>query len=528
MFVIGEWILYCALIIITIFLCYVNFKSLKLYNDETQILYEYKQPSLQFDLPEDTINLENEFECTPTDLKKCKMSDSVIECQGCKNLLAKCYHFDKDIIDYNTGNIIPKNENENEGYCLALQNPNEACNPFHGDLALVKSSLLEKYFYLRCVCKNPGFIGNKSLTGACDTPFICNSRVKDINKPLEEMECECDPIYETTQTVHGIPVCAQLSVRDVKGDPPLPIDHTIHAKYLNERILANVNFSKIQDPSKQCIITGLPINGIIEELNGTITVRGNNNCLVPIKRNPTERLLKGSQGPDALFLCYYDEVIVLGYISSVNYQDIRVRFKSSKNKHLIEPLGLEENKRYEIQLDGKDHEILVPYHFAIQSRYPNVPYGVCEGDWPHYKCWVNMSAKAKGIYPEDWRTTTEKGTVYDRYIGRQIPFMFPFNTDEWDKMELNVNPIVYFINRPGKDIEGNDIKEEDDKFKVRRFTLNKNLRTSDSFYRNLRIICFKLVPNKYENNISYYDLHAIRASTVEEYDLFVKQLVAKD
>lgn len=158
-------------------------------------------PKFHFDIEFDpfpsTINVDNPYNCTPTDLKTCDVRDS-FSCFGCKNLVANCIHYDKDTtyIDFD-GNksIIKANATEFEGYCMVAKTLSETCNPFHGDLVLTQLSADATVSGLICDCKFPGFIGNTQIGGSCSDVFICDGKIEDLNQLLDKIKCKFDNVF---------------------------------------------------------------------------------------------------------------------------------------------------------------------------------------------------------------------------------------------------------------------------------------------------------------------------------------------
>ena len=125
-----------------------------------------------------TIVITNQHDCTPTKPRICKLDD-ITTCIGCKNLLSKCVHInvDQKFKDINGEEGILKANKPDEGYCLDIVNPNQKCNPYHGELVLVSHDKFSSI--LLCLCKNPGLIGNLTLDGSCETqhPIFLSSQL---------------------------------------------------------------------------------------------------------------------------------------------------------------------------------------------------------------------------------------------------------------------------------------------------------------------------------------------------------------
>ena len=161
-----------------------------------------------------TVNIENKYDCNINSLRTCDINDPTT-LFGCKELIVRCQHFDKDTeyMSEGTTTIIPKNASPTEGYALAIVDIVKACNPYHGDLVLISSNQDATEYMLICSCKNSGYIGNENLLGSCETVFICNGKVDNINQPLENINCECsqDKISERNE-IDKAPYCATMTV----------------------------------------------------------------------------------------------------------------------------------------------------------------------------------------------------------------------------------------------------------------------------------------------------------------------------
>lgn len=214
----------------------------------------------RFEPPPDEINLSNNDECLGE--KKCKVSDP-FSCVTCKNLLSSCEHLDQDttvISSSGEKSILKKNQDPDEGYCLAVKKITEICSP-QGDLCLVSPSPDTFNFTLMCVCKNPGLIGNNELFGDCTDVRICNGKIDDINKPIEQIKCICPENQESTHTPDGIPVCQELKVLNDKGALQSYFNsnfqNLISTDFFDKNIQQNLPYvSSLPDPCSRCLVTG--------------------------------------------------------------------------------------------------------------------------------------------------------------------------------------------------------------------------------------------------------------------------------
>lgn len=161
-----------------------------------------------------TINIENKKDCSVRDLRKCKI-DQPEELFGCRELFVKCQHFKKDTkyVEGQKTIIIPKNETPNDGYILQITALAKECNPYHGDLVLMSKTPDSTDYMLVCVCKYDGLIGKETLLGDCKSIYICDGKIDDINKPVEQINCKCEHLEYTVRYNNFEPVCKMMTVK---------------------------------------------------------------------------------------------------------------------------------------------------------------------------------------------------------------------------------------------------------------------------------------------------------------------------
>lgn len=260
-----PWLLSAfTLVLLTIILLAVIVVA---FNKTTEIRYEEKEiPQFSVDVHYEpypkTIDIENKIDCNATHLHTCILDDPTT-LFGCKELIVRCHHFDKDTDYLANGEkyTVPKNTNANEGYALAINVVSEACNPYHGDLTLVALNADSDEYMLICTCKNPGYIGNENILGACDTVYICDGSIDDINMPLDKISCKCPSIRErTVRYDDGLPVCKQLLVTEANElyDDwthlvPWVSDRLIDVNVYNHTIGDNIKCSRLLDPCKNAL-----------------------------------------------------------------------------------------------------------------------------------------------------------------------------------------------------------------------------------------------------------------------------------
>lgn len=206
-----------------------------------------------------TVGGDNQYDCNALSLHKCDINDART-LFGCRELMVKCQHFDADTpyIDANSqqSTIIPKNSTPTEGYALAIRMLADSCNPYHGDLVLVALTADSNEYMMICSCKNPGYVGNDHMLGNCTTLSVCNGRVVDINKPLNELECACAPTEKNVRYEDGAPVCKQMTVKEANEMYPDDWSHIVpwssnrrtHRNNFNATIRGNLRTRELLDP----------------------------------------------------------------------------------------------------------------------------------------------------------------------------------------------------------------------------------------------------------------------------------------
>ncbi len=342
---------------------------------------------LYFKNPPNEIVVENPDDCTPSELKECIL-DNPYSCAGCKSLISTCVNFPKDTkyIDYNGKEIIiPKNKTANDGYCLTQKNPEQACNPYHGDLVLIQTDPNSLESMLYCECKNPGYIGNAEVNGACNEVFICDGKIDNINKPLEDINCICND-DESPTTISNTPVCTKAIVKTYdKYDDGVFYNNieTISIDRFTGDIIKGFPGKELRNPCKYCLITGEYIE------NGTMVVSDDGwQCALinaktgiglPIRRNPNYRILKGTAGPDGIINIKLESVIMQGFLFSTDFEQMTAKIKVSdaNNKKILQRMGMEIVNPY-VYINLKGHELVFPGSFG-ELIMMNTPAVVCDG-----------------------------------------------------------------------------------------------------------------------------------------------------
>lgn len=231
-----------------------------------------------FDVIPTRPDIDNRFDCNAESLHKCLLDDATT-LFGCKELVVECHHFDKDInyINNNRTITIPKNDNPNEGYALAITTTSDACNPYHGDFTLIAANNEATEYMLVCICKQPGYIGNENILGNCTTVFICDGKIDDIEKPLDQINCECGIREQSFRYSDGLPVCKSLTVNEANkmysdwtNLIPFTSNRQLESNRFNATISGNLHTTRLLDPCRNAINdTSVEIkNGKYDPVNG--------------------------------------------------------------------------------------------------------------------------------------------------------------------------------------------------------------------------------------------------------------------
>lgn len=397
-----DTILICTIILIVVILLIRLFKKVEFQTNNQGPLYPFSS-DLRFDPFPTQINISNPYECSGTELHPCRL-DNQLSCIGCQSLVARCTHFASDITyfdDVGEPHTIPANTDENDGYCMTITNDlNVECNVFHGDLALIKiePDSAESMFF--CNCKNPGFIGNTSILGACDTPFICNGNIDDINQPLSNINCECSETQHSRRNNEGLPMCVDMTIQEANTRDALEqvmseVDPNKRASIaiFHPSIRQRLNVTTLLHPCKTCPLTKKYIdNGIIGTIEdekfcsvhlGNPSSR-NSYFGIPYRRSPTERLLVGDHGgPDAVLGVYWHEIMVYDYVLSDSRQIIIFQIEPDLNEDFYNAMGLDTRENYWIYTDNLNLGLHLP---TPRIDFRAIPGTTCWVGWPAYDC----------------------------------------------------------------------------------------------------------------------------------------------
>lgn len=434
---------------------------------------------IKFDPFPSLVNLENKYVCRGDDLRKCDM-DNPLSCIGCQSLIANCVHFKEDTIYQDTNNTkftIPKNDNPNEGYCLTILEIEKYCNVYHGDLTLVQLTPDSSDTMLICNCKNPGLIGNVSLSGSCTTAFMCNGQIDNIDQPIDKINCICGANNHNVK-LNGISHCVPKTI-DEAGDQisklivPTSNVSTQYSKNFDKMITQNFPMEKLRDPCSECPITGKPIPNhamIFSPLGKACTLSYDNSGTgmyfgIPIRRSTTERLLEGDRGPDAILGIYWYNLMIYSYMEEFTQRFV-FSFNYTNNAAIYTALDLNPSKNYAIAVD----DLLLGNNFPLPPVSFN-PSAVCTMAWPTYSCLWSVTDKklletadAVHVIEPPPQTTLNK---YAMWKNPDLTGAFIWGRETWEDMSklntwlqwktlpvphLGINK-EYFVNNYAPDIK---------------------------------------------------------------------------
>lgn len=470
-----DTILICTIILIVVIFLLRLFKNIEFETSNQGPLYPFSS-DLRFDPFPQQIDVTNPYECSGAELRDCTLSNQA-SCIGCQSMIARCTHFSSDTTyfdDDGQPHTIPANNDPDEGYCMTITNDdlNVECNVFHGDLALIKIDPESPASMFFCNCKNPGFIGNTSLLGACDTPFICNGEVDDINQQLNDIRCKCSSTQHSVTNNDNLPMCVDMTIQEansrgrlnefinnIEADKLAPID------IFHPNIRNRLNVTALLHPCKTCPLTNNPIeNGILGTIEdekfcsvhlGNVSDR-NSHYGIPYRRSPTERLLTGDHGgPDAILGVYWYEMMIYDHVLSEQRQIILFKIEPQLNEEFYTHLALDPNETYWIYTDN----LLLGLHIPVPALdFFRIPGTSCWEGWPAYDCSFGVDMIDGRNQPAPNFNNTELEYIApNTNIMRAPPFISrpsgPFLTelDAWREMQrLNAYAEVW-----DKDFGGN-------------------------------------------------------------------------
>lgn len=421
----------CVICIIIALVIISKSKIKKLTFTQTEI------PNFSIDLTFDpfpqTVNIENQYDCNVDSLRVCDINDNTT-LFGCRELIVRCHHFENDTpyVENGETRIIPKNDQATEGYALAITTVADACNPYHGDMTLVAADADSVEYMLVCSCKNPGYIGNESLLGNCTSVFICNGKIDDIDKPLNEIKCVCTSRQTTMRYDDGLPVCKDLLVHeanDLFADwaniVPWNSDRQINTSAYNPTIAGNLKTSRLLDPCRNSIH-----NTEMEIENGAYNT-ALAQCIMPGSGYPIVNGLLNTLSTDK------DQISISAVLQTGPYE--RIRFSDNlagqRKVHGLVVNGMpfsETHKNTRVVLHPQNGiNVGAKSGITLTSKRLFVA-PVCKGSWPSYKC-----------TSIEERDTTVIGDLAIS-TGRACPGSFLWNKEEWNNTEFMVSGNLTF------------------------------------------------------------------------------------
>lgn len=388
----------------------------------------------RFEQSSNDIDIEGQYDCSTIELKECDIDDYT-SCAGCKSLNATCHHFNEDVIYYNEESeieyTIPKNIDPNKGYCMNLTTIADGCSP-QGDYAIIQTGINTFDYFLVCMCKNPGLIGNTSLNGNCSTVHVCNGQIDDLNKPLSEINCLCNE-YQISDRHNNIPYCRNKRLEELNANEINKIytengDRLIPLSYFNITIQQNLpENTQLADPCTHCAITGEIVNAqtYIDD-EGNAFCREIINTPNEIKKvviidsnNVNGRILKGNIGGDlAIGLEWTVILTITGQNAIVKYYYVCELKNNSKYSRLF-------NNKSTIYIQAPSRAIL-NYHFAY-----NIVKGLSSGPlYEQYGLTWKVWMMTQNTLKRDWYMTILNNTYNIYYYGYCT---FPFGCGPWNE-----------------------------------------------------------------------------------------------
>lgn len=436
-----EFILLAIVAIaLTVFvIVYINRKLVPLTYQEKDI--PTFTTDFTFDEFPSNINIENLYDCNVNTLRECKMDDPTTVF-GCKEMTAKCHHFDKDVKTEVGGETftIPKNTDPNVGYALVLDHITDDCNPYHGDLVIVTTNPESNEYAMICECKNPGFIGNDTIMGNCTGVKICNGNIDDINQTIDKINCKCSSEKEISTRISDdqAPYCREMLINEANDkykDWSHLVDfgdrNTISKDIYSLDIADNVNSSILIDPCANDFLSLKPIEFGVNNANvnkdpGGCTYRMSECIPLTGKHNLDQLRLLGKR-TDTIHGVLRGEtssVALISNIDGVRTSTLHSGIWPSLSKYVLPEIKSDENNVLRV-LSGEPAEIHV--NAIVGSTKHGPEYNMksdCEGDWPTWSCYFKLKPSTRndcgGVPSAAWRNH---------------PGSFLFGADDWDLTE---------------------------------------------------------------------------------------------
>lgn len=435
---------YITLLIVIIILLLI---TIVLAQKQTTPLYgnDYEIPKFSVNIkydefPNTSIDVDNQFDCNVNSLRKCQLDDPTT-LFGCKELSVRCQHFKDDTnFDDGDGNVtvIPKNENSNEGYALAVTLAVDSCNPYHGDLTLITSDRDSTEYMLICTCKNPGYIGNEDILGNCTTVYICGGTINNIsslNKPLNEIECVCADSETSVRFDDGMPICREMTVEEANQRfqdwthlIPFNSDRTVSIDAFNPTVKDNMNVSDLLNPCRNSIndTTFEITNGKYDPVNGMCNLESYG---IPIENGMLNYHLKATNVKNEPTLKSCDSILHTKKWTSLRFSD------NIDNKRLLMSIFVEGGFEWTDDLSLSRNALVIDisgFGFKKGSQISIAPenkfYGPkCTGSWPSYSCQIAeyYVGDRKGGFPVSGN--------------RHVPGSFLWKYQNWELAEFAID-----------------------------------------------------------------------------------------
>ena len=499
------FIITCSLLLVMLIASFIIAHGMN--SIENNNLTDMREPLIEFSadikfnpFPQ-VVNITNEHKCTPNVLRKCSVNDQT-SCIGCQSLIASCVHISEDIKYVDAmGNteIIPKNENVNEGYCLTISSIEKRCSLYHGELTLVQLNPDSLDTMLVCMCTNPGYIGNESLAGACETPFICDGNVVDINKPLDEIKCVCTD-NRINEVINDVPTCRIRTL--LEADEQKIINNIVRFDNVlltaprsdfAKTIEQNTSIDKLINPCRVCPITGVTMttNTIYHDEDADTKyciTTSQSNIGIPINRSKNERILHGTYGPDAVLALEWDEILIYTQLNDSTQELIYIISHNVNNDIFYSKYNFDKTKSIAISI-GKNT------HVGLYSTIPLIqlfPHAFCIPKWNfplQYECqYVNTNRS----YSDNLQINDNRFNRFVRFNkSREPPSIYFWGTDVWTNM-----------NKFAEWIKTKEYTLEDGK-KVKYATYNENFyNNSLDLVEKVAMVCWRIKYDKTTNQFS--------------------------
>lgn len=490
---------------------------------------------------------ENTFPCNTDDLRKCSMSDAS-SCFGCANLTARCVHFKEDVEfikfsqDMTSANktIIPRHVDADEGYCLNFVSLNERCNPFHGKLALVELAPPNSNAYtgrvaLICLCNNAYITNITSILGACEDVQICQGKVKNLNVPFDQIQCDCPEGYFTERLINDqnneLPYCSpdNVSFHDYNKDVKTYKSENAYVSkdIFNDDYKNSISSTLLPNPCATCALTGKPVKGRVIEIGGQYSCASEDNTCLPIRLSTKGRILKGLDGPDGMIALKWSAVNLFGYFDSVRTMTTAIRFNVAPgvNEDIAKLMNLSynKNKNNEFVMNTMSYGLIFPIHFISRIDTFGIVSSIC--------CTRQEETNMCAIVDTDGRNTT---SIQNDLTFKTFPYVNVITKPLTDKKNNYSYSFIYTDNNVTNYLSDDSrwildnfnplFKIEKDSRGYPSFMANKHLMNpTTETARNIGFLYFDIRINS--NTPRGVDVRMVTTSDQELYKKYVSEVV---